>query len=445
MAKRTVDLTWVSENYGEHEPPTFKRTARPRARPKRPPPLYKAGSRNALSVPTTQTRQKQRAKHHFIGFTVDGTVLFPRLQAKLSSVEPATTADARSDIDGGHALSHDGACNLIWSDSERIGDDGGGGDPGPLDKRADESSEDYIEPDSKPLSSEPSFGLYLSPPAPTTQSNIPSPPPKREPTPTRPAETKQKSNKPPELEPEMESQWASQMQLHIHIESSWVGLVTLPAAVIDGDDDICDTATHAVYPVPHHSSPPSISSSSSTSSPLSSLRSSPASSPPPFTISSPRISLRGTSGNGPSYDGMYVGMDGPNKRKRRRTSCGAPHKATESSQLERPLTKAIEAVGTNDAAGEAFDGQVQKSNPELLHTGAEEATVLKGELPAASPPKAENACEGADLKNQVTSLEGGMLEILRREDAVEIMTSLVLTATKARTQAAFDYSPPNRR
>ncbi|KAH7418850.1 hypothetical protein BKA64DRAFT_210543 [Cadophora sp. MPI-SDFR-AT-0126] len=42
MAKRTVDLTWVSENYGEHEPPPFKRTARLRAPPKLPPPLYMA-------------------------------------------------------------------------------------------------------------------------------------------------------------------------------------------------------------------------------------------------------------------------------------------------------------------------------------------------------------------------------------------------------------------
>ncbi|KAH9205210.1 hypothetical protein DL95DRAFT_451338 [Leptodontidium sp. 2 PMI_412] len=311
---------------------------------------------------------------------------FPETPSKLSSLEPATTADARSDIDGGRALSHDGACNLIWSDSERIGDDGGGGDPGPLDERADESSEDYIEPDFK------------------VEDNIMSTP--SETWTKRSASSSSLSHCHPSLLLDCICRLLHRQLRHIHIESSWVGLVTLPAAVIDGDDDICDTATHAVYPVPHHSSPPSISSSSPTSSPLSSLRSSPASSPPPFTISSPRISLRGTSGNGPSYDGMYVGMDGPNKRKCRRTSCGAPHKATESSQLERPLTKAIEAVGTNDAAGEAFDGQVQKSNPELLHTGAEEATVLKGELPAASPPKAENACEGADLKNQVTSLEG---------------------------------------
>ncbi|PVH71195.1 hypothetical protein DL98DRAFT_616302 [Cadophora sp. DSE1049] len=146
--------------------------------------------------------------------------------------------------------------------------------------------------------------------------------------------------------------------------------------VIDDDDDIRDTATHTVFPVPHHSSPPSISPSSSPSSPLSSLLSSPASSPPPPIIPPRHISLRGTSGNGSSHDGMYVGMDGPKKRKRRRTACGAPHKVTESSQPERPMTK------SNDAAGEAFSGQVHNSNLELPHIGAEGGIVLEGELPS---------------------------------------------------------------
>ena len=41
MAKRTADLTWVLENYGEREPPC-QRTARSRASPKLLPPLYKA-------------------------------------------------------------------------------------------------------------------------------------------------------------------------------------------------------------------------------------------------------------------------------------------------------------------------------------------------------------------------------------------------------------------
>ena len=126
---------------------------------------------------------------------------------------------------------------MIWSDPERIGDDGVDGDPGHPEGETNESSEDCIEPDFKvedeysitpfgdldeeisklmkpeSLSSEASLKLYLSPPAPRTQSNNPSPLLKREPTPARPVETQRKSSKPPELEPELESQWASQMQL----------------------------------------------------------------------------------------------------------------------------------------------------------------------------------------------------------------------------------------
>jgi hypothetical protein len=52
MAKRIVDLIWVSENYGEREPPPFKRTARPRAPPKRPPPLYKASVKELVEIGT---------------------------------------------------------------------------------------------------------------------------------------------------------------------------------------------------------------------------------------------------------------------------------------------------------------------------------------------------------------------------------------------------------
>ncbi|KAG4417670.1 MAG: hypothetical protein CL912_29975 [Deltaproteobacteria bacterium] len=423
MAKRTVDLTWVSENYGEREAPPFKRTARPRAPPKRPPPLYTAsvkelaetgtirassstadidnaiiqrikkcleranhpntpeaeakaalhlasrlmgqynvsqaevlaheppsaqrqyagqsvvsiqrvdgdksktvnhqsyvdtlchamkrffdckyysttnyssleltfygiaentvaaamsfetaynliaewarpykgvGSKNSYSLGVSDELNrmavKEKAAEEVQAEKAEGDAIaakrkqeeaerqaqlgrlapFPEAPNKLFSLEPAASTGAESDINGGRALSHDDACNLIWSDSERIEDDGVDGGPGPPDERVDESSEDYVEPDFKvedeynvnsfgdldeeisklikpePLSSEPSFGLYLSPPTPTTQSNIPSPLPKREPTPARPAETEQKSNKPPELEPGLESQWASQMQL----------------------------------------------------------------------------------------------------------------------------------------------------------------------------------------------------------------------------------------
>ncbi|KAL5312953.1 hypothetical protein ACEPPN_019379 [Leptodophora sp. 'Broadleaf-Isolate-01'] len=207
-----------------------------------------------------------------------------------------------------------------------------------------------------------------------------------------------------------------------------------PVVIDDDDDDnLRGTATHAVDPVPHRSSPPSISPSSSASSPLSSLRSSPASSPPPPIVPSPHMLLRGTSGNGPSREGIYVGMDGPNKKKRRYTSCEEPHKATDSSQPERSLAKSVEVGDTDVAAGEALDGQVHNSNPEPLGIGTEGSIGLEGDLPVASSPG--YASKEADPKCQVPPLEGGMLDILLPEDAVDVMTGVLLTATKVRIQA----------
>lgn len=65
MAKRTADLTWAFENDAKREPPPCERTARTRAPPKLPPPLYKASvkslriqapSESALPQPTLTTR-----------------------------------------------------------------------------------------------------------------------------------------------------------------------------------------------------------------------------------------------------------------------------------------------------------------------------------------------------------------------------------------------------
>merc|ERR1712093_653673 len=146
-----------------------------------------------------------------------------------------------------------------------------------------------------------------------------------------------------------------------------------PVVIDDDDDDyLRGTATHDVDPVPHRSNPPSsVLTSSAASSPLSSLRSSPASSPPPPIVPSPRMSLRGASGNGPSHKGTYVGMDGPSKRRRRYASCGEPRKEYESSPPERSLTKSVEVGDTDDAAGEALDSHVHTSNPEPQGVGAQ--------------------------------------------------------------------------
>ncbi|KAH6718309.1 hypothetical protein BKA61DRAFT_732616 [Leptodontidium sp. MPI-SDFR-AT-0119] len=169
---------------------------------------------------------------------------------------------------------------------------------------------------------------------------------------------------------------------------------------IDDDDDIRDTATHAEYQAPDRSSPHSPISPSSSRPSLSSLRSSFASSPPPPAIPSAHISLRGTSDNGSSHDRIYIGIDGPKKTKRRRTSCRAALKAIDSNMQEQLLTKPIEDVDTNRCAGAAFKGEVPDVNLELLHTSAEDDIVLEGELLAVYSTE-------ADLKCQATSLEVG--------------------------------------
>merc|ERR1712225_150549 len=208
-----------------------------------------------------------------------------------------------------------------------------------------------------------------------------------------------------------------------------------PVVIDDDDDDyLRGTATHDVDPVPHRSNPPSsVLTSSAASSPLSSLRSSPASSPPPPIVPSPRMSLRGASGNGPSHKGTYVGMDGPSKRRRRYASCGEPRKEYESSPPERSLTKSVEVGDTDDAAGEALDSHVHTSNPEPQGVGAEGSVGPEGEPPVASCPGYPS--KEADPKHEVTPLEGGMLDVLLPEDAVDVMTGVLLTATKVRIQA----------
>merc|ERR1712093_606871 len=207
-----------------------------------------------------------------------------------------------------------------------------------------------------------------------------------------------------------------------------------PVVIDDDNGYLRDTATHDADPVPHRSNQPSsVLPSSSASSPLSSLRSSPASSPPPPLVPSPHMSLRGASGNGSSHKGIYVGMDGPNKRRRRYVSCGEPRKEYESSPPERSLTESVEVGDTDDAAREAIETYVHISNPEPLGVGAEGSVGPNGEPPVASCPG--DPSKEADPKHEVTSLEGGMLDVLLPGDAVDVMTGVLLTAAKVRIQA----------
>jgi hypothetical protein len=70
---------------------------------------------------------------------------FPKTLSKLSSPESATNADASGHINGSSAVFHDDACNMMWLDSEGMGDDG----PNAASGSPDRSSEDGIEPDFK--------------------------------------------------------------------------------------------------------------------------------------------------------------------------------------------------------------------------------------------------------------------------------------------------------
>jgi hypothetical protein len=141
----------------------------------------KEAERDGIAAKVKQEEAKRQAQ-------LGRLAPFPETLNKLSSPKPATSADASGGINGGRPLSHDDACNMMWLDSEGIENDGFDGAPGSPDEKADESSEDRIEPDFKvedeysvnsfgdldeeisklikpePLSSKASFGLYSTPP-----------------------------------------------------------------------------------------------------------------------------------------------------------------------------------------------------------------------------------------------------------------------------------------
>ena len=134
-----------------------------------------------------------------------------------SSPEPATSADAGGDINGDRALSHDGACSMMWPDSEGVEDDGSDGASG----SPDQINDDNVEPDFKV---EDEYGVnfgdldeeiskLIKPEPLSSEASLASPLSNREPTPAISANTEQKSSEPQELEPEVESKWASHMQL----------------------------------------------------------------------------------------------------------------------------------------------------------------------------------------------------------------------------------------
>lgn len=116
--------------------------------------------------------------------------------------------------------------------------------------------------------------------------------------------------------------------------------------------------------------------------------------------------LHDASDNFRSYAGRYAGMDGPNKRNRKRTSYVAQCEDTRSKSPS--ITSSIESSPSD--ASVALE---------------EESTAAEGESPLISLPDVTDASEeaGGDSKCQITQpLEGGTSEILRSEDAIDVMT-----------------------
>jgi len=123
----------------------------------------------------------------------------------------------------------------------------------------------------------------------------------------------------------------------------------------DGGEDINNTVMKSAIPSLPRSpaSPPPTSRRSSLSSPLSSAPTSPPTSPssPPSPPTRSRISSRQTNPDGSDNVVSYAGMDGPNKRKRKRRSSEAQ---SEDSRCKSPsIVPSIEGLGPAGAVDES--------------------------------------------------------------------------------------------
>jgi hypothetical protein len=112
----------------------------------------------------------------------------------------------------------------------------------------------------------------------------------------------------------------------------------------------------------------------------------------------------------------------------------------EDAQSRSPsINSPIESLAPDASVGESRQPVEiigQTSLPQSLHMAVEERRVPEGGSPLTSPTDVTEASEGADPKCQITQfLEGGMSKILRAEDAIDVVTSVLLTAAKMRIQA----------
>jgi hypothetical protein len=148
-----------------------------------------------------------------------------------------------------------------------------------------------------------------------------------------------------------------------------------------------------------------------------------------------RILLYNISDNVGSYTGRYTGIDRLNKRKHRRTLYRLYYKDTRSRLLL--ITSSIESslyTSVNKSC-QPVETIVQLSFLQLLQTAAEESIVPEGRSSSTILPDIADASEDTASIYQITQpLEGSISEILRFEDTVDIIISVLVNTVKIQIQ-----------
>ncbi|KAL5347680.1 hypothetical protein ACLOAV_007089 [Pseudogymnoascus australis] len=200
--------------------------------------------------------------------------------------------------------------------------------------------------------------------------------------------------------------------------------------IIDADDDMSDVITKTIVPSISQSPPPSPPPSSPSPPPAS-----PPPPPPPPTPPS-RHSLRGTSGIVENFGGM----DGRHKKKRKR---GAQGGGMDGRHKRKPKLGA--QGGGSSSKLPSITASIKDLAPGASTAGVGESALPQAQSALIPPTETTESLVRAGPSYQTTqSLEGGMSEILRPEDAVDIMTSVLLSTAKVRIQAGkFGFKSVN--
>jgi len=129
-------------------------------------------------------------------------------------------------------------------------------------------------------------------------------------------------------------------------------------------------------------------------------------------------------------------MDGPNKRKRKRRSSEAQ---SEDSRCKSPsIVPSIEGLdpaGAVDESRQPVEISARRPLSQSPDMAVEDRAAPEDESPVTSTLDVTDALDVPGPISQTTHfLEGSMLEILRYEDAVDVMTSVLLKVAKIRIQ-----------